>query len=157
MFLTATELHALAPYGATIRFTDGTAKPPARFTKKLAEWERNNGLGLFVEKKDADTYQARFALRVVDESHFKVVKSFGVAENPALRFEVVRLPAPYVVLEDVSSIAPGWVKLKSGTAETLDEAEALMQRHWDASKAYPLTIRPVTQALRAALTETPAP
>ncbi|UTC28622.1 hypothetical protein MARCHEWKA_01090 [Brevundimonas phage vB_BpoS-Marchewka] len=156
MFLTATELHALAPFGATIRFTDGTAKPPARFNKKLAEWKRHNGLGLFVEKKDADSYQARFSLRTDDESHFKIDKSFGVAENPALRFEVVRLPAPYVVLEDVSSIAPGWVKLKSGTAETLTEAEALMQRHWDASKTYPLSLRPVTHALRAALTETPA-
>ena len=156
MFLTAAQLHALAPFGATIRFTDGTPKPPARFNKKLAEWQRNNGLGQFVEKKDADTYQARFSLLVVDESHFKVSKSFGVAENDALRFEVVRLPAPFVVLEDVSSIAPGWIKLKSGTAETLDQAEALMQRHWDASKTYPLSLRGVTRDVRCALTETPA-
>ena len=28
-----------APLGALIRYTDGSPKPPARFTKKLAAWE----------------------------------------------------------------------------------------------------------------------
>lgn len=153
MFLTATQLHALAPFGATIRFTDGTPKPPARFTKKLAAWERTNGLGCFVEKQDAGTYQARFALLTTDQPHFKVTRSFGVEENPALRFEVVRLPAPFVVVEDVSAIAPGWLKLKPGTAETLDEAQDLLARHLEASRVNPLSIRGVGADVRAALTE----
>jgi len=34
-----------APLGALIRYTDGSPKPPARFTKKLAAWERSNGVG----------------------------------------------------------------------------------------------------------------
>ena len=156
MFLTATQLHALAPFGALIRFTDGTPKPPARFTKKLAAWERTNGLGRFVEKQDAGSYQARFALLTEDQPHFKMTKSFGVEENPALRFEVVALPAPFVVVEDVSAIAPGWIKLKSGTAETLTEAEDLMARHLESSRVNPLSIRGIGADVRAALTETAA-
>ncbi|OZA11834.1 MAG: hypothetical protein B7Y02_08220 [Rhodobacterales bacterium 17-64-5] len=40
-----------APLGALIRYTDGSPKPPARFTKKLAAWERSNGVGRLVKKE----------------------------------------------------------------------------------------------------------
>ena len=40
-----------APLGALIRYTDGCPKPPARFAKKLAAWERSNGLGRLVKKE----------------------------------------------------------------------------------------------------------
>ena len=39
------------PLGALIRYTDGSPKPPARFTKKLAAWERSNGVGRLVKKE----------------------------------------------------------------------------------------------------------
>ncbi|TGD61236.1 hypothetical protein EYC08_19085 [Tabrizicola sp. WMC-M-20] len=38
-----------APLGALIRYTDGSPKPPTRFTKKLAAWERSNGVGRLVK------------------------------------------------------------------------------------------------------------
>ncbi|MBB6411972.1 hypothetical protein HNQ71_004660 [Mesorhizobium sangaii] len=39
-----------APLGSLIRYSDGTPKPPARFTRKLADWGRRNGLGRLVRK-----------------------------------------------------------------------------------------------------------
>lgn len=44
----ASEIFALAPFGAVIAFADGTPRPPERFTKKLAAWERNNASGVLV-------------------------------------------------------------------------------------------------------------
>ena len=44
-----------APLGALIRYTDGCPKPPARFTKKLAAWERSNGVGRLVKKEPPQT------------------------------------------------------------------------------------------------------
>ena len=31
------------PLGSIIRYSDGSPKPPARFNKKLEQWESNNG------------------------------------------------------------------------------------------------------------------
>ena len=45
-----------APLGALIRYTDGSPKPPARFTKKLAAWERSNGVGRLVKKEPPRPY-----------------------------------------------------------------------------------------------------
>ncbi|MGF7163552.1 hypothetical protein FHS85_005222 [Rhodoligotrophos appendicifer] len=42
-------VHDTAPLGSLIRYTDGTPKPPARFSKKLAAWERRNGVGRLVK------------------------------------------------------------------------------------------------------------
>lgn len=39
------------------RYTDGTQNPPTRFIKKLAAWERSNGLGRLVGKEHARAYQ----------------------------------------------------------------------------------------------------
>ena len=44
--MSASTIIDTAPLGALIRYTDGSPKPPARFTKKLAAWERSNGVGL---------------------------------------------------------------------------------------------------------------
>ncbi|MEE9926155.1 MAG: hypothetical protein PBV01_22770 [Brucella anthropi] len=50
-----------APLGSLIRYFDGTPKPPARFTKKLAAWESRNGVGRLVRKqpsRERATYTA---------------------------------------------------------------------------------------------------
>jgi hypothetical protein len=39
-----------APLGSIIRYSDGSPKPPVRFTKKLSLWERSNGLGRLICK-----------------------------------------------------------------------------------------------------------
>ena len=49
--MSTTTIIDTAPLGALIRYTDGSTKPPARFTKKLAAWERSNGVGRLVKKE----------------------------------------------------------------------------------------------------------
>jgi hypothetical protein len=54
--MSATNIIDTAPLGALIRYTDGCPKPPARFTKKLAAWERSNGVGRLVKKEPPRSY-----------------------------------------------------------------------------------------------------
>jgi len=54
--MSATTIIDTAPLGALIRYTDGSPKPPARFTKKLAAWERSNGVGRLVKKEPPRAY-----------------------------------------------------------------------------------------------------
>ena len=54
--MSATTIIDTAPLGALIRYTDGRPKPPARFTKKLAAWERSNGVGRLVKKEPPRAY-----------------------------------------------------------------------------------------------------
>lgn len=54
--MSATTIIDTAPLGALIRYTDGSPKPPARFSKKLAAWERSNGIGRLVKKEPPRVY-----------------------------------------------------------------------------------------------------
>ena len=54
--MSATTIIDITPLGALIRYTDGSPKPPARFTKKLAAWERSNGMGRLVKKEPPRPY-----------------------------------------------------------------------------------------------------
>ena len=54
--MSATMIIDSAPLGSLIRYTDGNPKPPPRFTKKLAAWERSNGLGRLVKKQPPRPY-----------------------------------------------------------------------------------------------------
>ena len=54
--MSATTIIDTTPLGALIRYTDGSPKPPARFTKKLATWERSNGVGRLVKKEPPRPY-----------------------------------------------------------------------------------------------------
>jgi hypothetical protein len=91
-----------APLGAIIQFSDGAARPPARFKNKLAAWEHHNGRGRLVRKAPAHivgdhTSPASFSLHLNDFGSagvvvLKVFKTFSV--NSALTFTVVERPAP---------------------------------------------------------------
>ncbi|BCH29837.1 hypothetical protein MesoLjLc_17670 [Mesorhizobium sp. L-8-10] len=90
-----------APLGALIRYSDGTPRPPARFTKKLAAWERRNGLGRLVRKEPArerPTYRVPAAL-ILNEGSFaagSVVLVTVLREHcldSDLRYEIVERPA----------------------------------------------------------------
>ena len=54
--MSASTIIDTAPLGALIRYSDGSPKPPARFTKKLAAWERSNGVGRLVKKEPSRSY-----------------------------------------------------------------------------------------------------
>ena len=100
--MSASTIIDTAPLGALIRYTDGSPKPPARFTKKLAAWERSNGVGRLVKKEPPRAYPtwtapASFTL------HGGNFSSGGVILVPILRshsadslllFEVAEEPKP---------------------------------------------------------------
>jgi|RhiMetdeSRZDD1v2_1073273.scaffolds.fasta_scaffold1031462_2 hypothetical protein len=46
----AKQIHEIAPLGALIRFSDGTAELPARHRRKHAAWESSNATGRVVRK-----------------------------------------------------------------------------------------------------------
>lgn len=54
--MSVTTIIDTAPLGALIRYTDSSPRPPARFTKKLAAWERSNGVGRLVKKEPPRVY-----------------------------------------------------------------------------------------------------
>lgn len=100
--MSATTIIDTAPLGALIRYTDGSPKPPARFTKKLAAWERSNGIGRLVKKEPPRPYQtwtapASFTLH---EGNFSsdgvilvtIMRSHSA--DSALTFDVVEVPQP---------------------------------------------------------------
>lgn len=89
------------PLGSIIRYSDGSPKPPARFTKKLELWERSNGSGRLIRKSPGRTvgnhpFPASFTVHEGDLGGGIVLivlhRSFSV--DTRLRFEVIETPAP---------------------------------------------------------------
>jgi hypothetical protein len=90
----------VAPLGALIAYADGQPKPPARFTKKLAAWERRNGVGRLVRKEPArerPTYSSPPCF-TLHEGNFgqggiiliTVMRTYGIDSD--LTFRVVERP-----------------------------------------------------------------
>ncbi len=81
--MSATTIIDTAPLGALIRYTDGSPKPPARFTKKLAAWERSNGVGRLVKKEPpmrSHSADSRLVFEVAEEpkaGQVRVLLDFG--------------------------------------------------------------------------------
>jgi hypothetical protein len=48
--MSAHAIYDHAPIGSTIIWSDGTPRPPERFTRKLAAWLTNNGTGRLIRK-----------------------------------------------------------------------------------------------------------
>jgi hypothetical protein len=90
-----------APLGSIIRYSDGSPKPPVRFTKKLSLWERSNGSGRLIRKSPGRDignypYSASFTMHEGDLGGGGIVlivlhRSFSV--DTRLRFDVVETPA----------------------------------------------------------------
>ena len=100
--MSATTIIDTAPLGALIRYTDGSPKPPARFNKKLAAWERSNGLGRLVKKEPPRVYPtwtapASFTLHEGNFSSDGVILVTIMRSHSAdsrLIFEVAEEPKP---------------------------------------------------------------
>ena len=60
--MSAQHIYMSAPLGSIIRYSDGTPKPPARFKRKFAAWENNNGGGRLV-RKTPSRYAELFSTR----------------------------------------------------------------------------------------------
>jgi len=100
--MSATTILDTAPLGALIRYTDNSPKPPARFTKKLAAWERSNGVGRLVKKEPPRPHATWIAPAsfTLHEGNFS---SDGVilvtimrthSADSALTFEMAEVPKP---------------------------------------------------------------
>jgi hypothetical protein len=100
--MSATTIIDTAPLGALIRYTDGSPKPPARFTQKLAAWERSNGVGRLVKKEPPRSYPtwtapASFTLYEGNSSSGGVILvtvMCSYSADSGLIFEVAEEPKP---------------------------------------------------------------
>jgi hypothetical protein len=98
--MSASLIFDCAPLGALVAYSDGAPKPPARFTKKLAAWERRNGVGRLVRKepgRERPTYSSPpcFTLHEGDFSSggvilVTVMHTYGIDSD--LRVRVVERP-----------------------------------------------------------------
>jgi hypothetical protein len=99
--MSAHTIYDRAPLGSMIRYSDGAAKPPSRFTKKLAAWERRNGVGCLVKKEPPQTHATYssptcFTLHEGDFGQGGIIvvsvrRTYSVDSD--LRFEIVERPA----------------------------------------------------------------
>jgi len=99
--MSAHTIYDCAVLGSVIRYSDGTAKPPARFRKKLSGWESRNGKGRLVKKEPPQTRAtysspAYFTLHEGDfgEAGTIIVSvrlTWSIESD--LRFEIVERPA----------------------------------------------------------------
>ncbi|AEI04538.1 hypothetical protein OCA5_pHCG300930 (plasmid) [Afipia carboxidovorans OM5] len=90
-----------APLGATIQFSDGTPRPPARFRNKLAAWESRNSRGRLTRKQNEKcvgntVLPANFTLHEADHGGggvvvLRVYRTFSV--DSELTFRVIEQPA----------------------------------------------------------------
>jgi hypothetical protein len=100
--MSANSIIDTAPLGALVRYSDGSPKPPARFTKKLAAWERSNGIGRLVKKEPPRPHQtwtepASFTLHEGNFSSDGIILVTIMRSHSAdstLAFEVVEVPQP---------------------------------------------------------------
>ena len=100
--MSASTIIDTAPLGALIRYTDCSPKPPGRFTKKLAAWERSNGIGRLVKKEPPRVYPtwtapASFTLHEGNFSSDGVILVTimrSLSADSRLNFEVVERPKP---------------------------------------------------------------
>jgi hypothetical protein len=100
-----------APLGSVVRYSDGAPKPPERFRKKLAAWERRNSVGRLIRKeppRERATYTspACFTLHEGDFGQAGTIvvsirRTYTIESD--LRFEVVERPAIGMVriLQDI--------------------------------------------------------
>ena len=99
--MSAHNVYDNAPLGSLIRYSDGAPKPPARFSKKLAAWERRNGVGRLVRKephRERATYTSPASI-TLHEGNFAagavilvtVMRTHLVDSD--LRFEIAERPA----------------------------------------------------------------
>jgi hypothetical protein len=104
--MSATDMFDNAPLGSIVSFSDGQAKPPARFVNKLRKWESNNGSGLLIRKEPA-VQRPTWASPATITLHLANYSSGGVVVltvqhthlvTSRLEFSLLKRPAPGSIL-----------------------------------------------------------
>ncbi|MBN9252388.1 MAG: hypothetical protein BGO03_09850 [Mesorhizobium sp. 61-13] len=132
--MSASLIFDIAPLGALVTYSDGAPRPPARFTKKLAAWERRNGTGRLVRKEPArerPTYTSPPGF-TLHEGTFgqngiilvSVMRTYGIDSD--LRFRVIDRPRIGQV-RVLQSVGDGQELLH--LAESRDAAELWLARN----------------------------
>lgn len=107
MSLTAKELHALAPFGAYVTFSDGTPRPPDRFKNKLRDWKSRNAAGYFMRADPGDPSKSyarpTFTLQTLNDPVL-VVNSIRGLDDDGIRYDV-KPPATGTILAYSDSAA----------------------------------------------------
>lgn len=99
--MSAQTIYDTAPLGSLIRYSDGAKEPPARHSRKLADWKRRNGIarlvcktppkgGTFSLPGSITLHEGDFSSNGVTCMTF--LRTHGL--NSALHFEIVERPAP---------------------------------------------------------------
>ncbi|PZR87557.1 MAG: hypothetical protein DI537_25920 [Stutzerimonas stutzeri] len=98
--MSASLIFDIAPLGSLISYSDGSPKPPTRFSKRLAAWERRNGVGRLVRKvpeRERPTYTAQPCFTLNEGSFGQdgiivmiVTRTYGIDSD--LTFRVVERP-----------------------------------------------------------------
>ncbi|MBD0416780.1 hypothetical protein [Oryzicola mucosus] len=99
--MSAQLIYDLVPLGSTLTYSDGSARPPDRFAKKLVAWETRNSCGRLIRKQAEarvgnTTIPASITLHEGDYGSqgtivLRVHRTFSV--NSELRFAVKEPPA----------------------------------------------------------------
>ena len=132
--MSAHQVYDNAPLGSLIGYSDGTPKPPPRFTKKLAAWQSRNGVARLVKKepqRDRPTYTSPASI-TLHEGDFasggvvlvKVLRTHSVDSD--LRFEIIERPLVGAVriLQEHADTAE-----LLHLAENRDAAERWLEQH----------------------------
>ncbi|MFV1441405.1 hypothetical protein VXL47_20355 [Phaeobacter sp. JH20_30] len=143
--MSATTIIDTAPLGALIRYTDGSPKPPARFTKKLAAWERSNGVGRLVKKEPPRPYPtwtapASFTLHEGNFSSDGVIPGVLQSDNAVVTIMRSHSADSTLVFEVAEDPKPGQVRVLldfGGNTELLHLAESVTAAElWIAKEGY---------------------
>jgi hypothetical protein len=99
--MSAQTIYDYAPIGSLVAWSDGSPRPPDRFTKKLSAWQTNNGKGRLIRKQGErrignGALSASFTLHEADYGAGGVVairihRTFS--SDSALDFTIVETPA----------------------------------------------------------------
>lgn len=89
-----------APIGSLIAWSDGTPRPPERFTKKLSAWQTSNGKGRLIRKQGGRSLgnlslSASFTLHEADFGAGGVIAlrvHRTLSMDSKLRFSVIERP-----------------------------------------------------------------
>ncbi|WP_447763450.1 hypothetical protein [Sphingopyxis panaciterrae] len=132
--MSAIDIYTSAPLGSVIRFSNGEPRPPDRFTRKVAAWERHNGSGRLIEvwpgrASPGNETPATFSLHMATYSSggipILVVRCVYMVTNP-LDFDVVERPR--AGMARVITGANGREELQH-LAENEDAARAWLGEH----------------------------
>lgn len=138
--MSAQHIFDAAPLGALIRYSNSEPQPPARFTRKLKAWERENGIGRLVEKKPG-VIRERYSIPPSitlhagdyrDAGFIAIVVNLIFHVGSKLDFSIAELPMPGAAL--VVSSYEGVDTLRHIASSRAAAERWLSEHHWSNSR-----------------------